>query len=76
MTPKSLMIERPLYEDTFDIIDDFLCECLFDEWKNFVQTENTYFNQVRRKSILIFLPRPSDLDGLQYKKQFFFIIID
>ena len=40
-------IKKPLYEDTFDLIEEFLSDSLFDEWKAFVQTENDFFNKVK-----------------------------
>ena len=37
---------RPVYEDTFNTIEEFLLISLYDDWKVFMQTEASYFNQV------------------------------
>ncbi len=39
-------IKKPLYEDTFDFIEEFLCDCLFDEWKALIRAENSLFEKV------------------------------
>lgn len=37
---------RPTYEDTFDSIEEFLLNSLYDEWKLFMGAEENYFNHV------------------------------
>ncbi len=37
---------RPTYEDTFDAIEEFLLNVLYDEWKVFMDTEEKYFRHV------------------------------
>ena len=35
---------KPVYEDTFDTIEEFILSSLYDEWKYFMETEDNYFN--------------------------------
>jgi hypothetical protein len=37
---------QSVYEDTFDSIEEFLLLALYDEWKAFMETEDSYFNHV------------------------------
>ncbi len=37
---------RPTYEDTFDIIEEFLLVSLYDDWTFFMQTEEKFFRHV------------------------------
>lgn len=41
---------RPTYEDTFDLIEEFLLVSLYDDWKSFIEAEETYFSHVSRIS--------------------------
>ena len=40
----SLSLFKPVYEDTFDTIEEFILSTLYDEWKYFMETEDNYFN--------------------------------
>lgn len=37
---------KPVYEDTFDSIEEFLLLSLYDDWKVFIETETGYFRHV------------------------------
>lgn len=39
-------VYRPVYEDTFDAIEEFLLVSLYDEWKVLMETEENFFNHV------------------------------
>ncbi|CAF0779308.1 unnamed protein product [Brachionus calyciflorus] len=41
---KANSIFIPTYEDTFDAIEEFLLVTLFDDWKNFIETEENFFS--------------------------------
>ncbi len=38
---------KPVYEDTFNSIEEFLLVSLYDEWKIFVENEEAIFKNVR-----------------------------
>lgn len=42
---------KPVYEDTFDSIEEFLLLSLFEEWKSFLETEKGYFRHNEIESI-------------------------
>ena len=37
---------RPTYEDTFDLIEEFLLNALYSDWKVFMETEEGFFRHV------------------------------
>lgn len=42
---------KPVYEDTFDSIEEFIANELYDEWKFFMETEDSYFNHNQIENI-------------------------
>jgi hypothetical protein len=40
---------RPTYEDTFDAIEEFLLNALYDDWRVFMDTEEKIFRHVTLK---------------------------
>jgi hypothetical protein len=42
---------KPVYEDTFDSIEEYLLLSLYDDWKVFIETETGYFRHVNYKFI-------------------------
>ncbi len=36
----------PVYEDTFNFVEEFLINILYDDWKVFIETEKSFFNHV------------------------------
>lgn len=37
---------KPVYEDTFNSVEEFLLISLYDEWRVFMEAEETYFKHV------------------------------
>ncbi len=44
---------KPVYEDTFDSIEEFLLLSLYDDWRVFIETEKGYFRHVIYKVKII-----------------------